>query len=339
MSRCSPKGPWVALPQYLGDSVLGLMFSQQWLSSLAERAAAHGGLARLRRRRWPRRRRPVTRPSRSGWARSSSTRTHPATATPFKAVRNPDYWRGPNGITGEDLPYLDAVEAVVAVDEDSRSNSARSGEFDIMMTSMGDTIKQSIDDGSTRDQLVGSLRRHAVPDAQRRLRCQRSGRQERQQPVAQPRLPQGAGPAIDRDRWAQERGGGLQRAGQRSVPAGSVGYLEDNGYPEFDIEKAKASMDTCLATLKTDHLDFSFNTTNDPFNVESQLAHRVDVEGRVRRQGARRRSHRSSRASTSASPSPARSRRSAGATTVASTPTSNGCGGRARRRCPSGSWR
>ena len=28
-------------------------------------------------------------------------------------------------------------------------------------------------------------------------------------------------------------------------------------------------MDKCLAALKTDHIEFSFNTTNDPFNVET----------------------------------------------------------------------
>ena len=28
-------------------------------------------------------------------------------------------------------------------------------------------------------------------------------------------------------------------------------------------------MDTCLGALGTDHIEFSFNTTNDPFNVES----------------------------------------------------------------------
>ena len=68
----------------------------------------------------------------------------------FKAVRNPDYWRGPNGITGEKLPYLDEIDLVVAVDEDSRSNSVRSGDFDIMMTSMGDTISQFLGDTRSR---------------------------------------------------------------------------------------------------------------------------------------------------------------------------------------------
>ena len=70
----------------------------------------------------------------------------PGNGNVFEAVRNPDYWRGPKGITGEQLPYLDEIDYVVAVDEDSRSNSVRAGDFDIMMTSMGDTIDQFLDD-------------------------------------------------------------------------------------------------------------------------------------------------------------------------------------------------
>ena len=42
-------------------------------------------------------------------------------------------------------------------------------------------------------------------------------------------------------------------------------------------------MDKCLAALKTDHIEFSFNTTNDPFNVETQHADHLDVDGRLRR--------------------------------------------------------
>ena len=39
------------------------------------------------------------------------------------SVRNDDYWRGPNGVTGEDLPYLDGIEFVVAVDAEGRTNA------------------------------------------------------------------------------------------------------------------------------------------------------------------------------------------------------------------------
>jgi len=262
------KGPWVALPQYLGDNVLGLMFSQQWLSSLenvpqrtegspvydAALAAtpATGDQAR-----------PV------GLGAFTFESYAPGNGNSFKAVRNPDYWRGPNGITGEELPYLDAIEAVVAVDEDSRFNSTRSGEFDIMMTSMGDTIKQAIDDGSLE---INSSDRYG--ETQYLMLNVAAGAADPEgknasSPLLNLDCRKALAHAIDRDRWAEERGGGLQRAANGPFPPGSVGYLEDTGYPEFDIDKARASMDKCLAALNTDHIDFSFNTTNDPFNVES----------------------------------------------------------------------
>jgi ABC-type transport system substrate-binding protein len=65
----------------------------------------------------------------------------PGNGNSFKAVRNDDYWRGdgPNG-TGEGMPYLDAIEIVVSVDIDGRSNAVRSGEFHIMHTSNTDEI-------------------------------------------------------------------------------------------------------------------------------------------------------------------------------------------------------
>ena len=52
-------------------------------------------------------------------------------------------------------------------------------------------------------------------------------------------------------------------------PPGAIGYLEDTGYPKFDVAAAQAEMDKCLAALGTDHIEFDFNTTNDPFNVET----------------------------------------------------------------------
>ena len=45
--------------------------------------------------------------------------------------------------------------------------------------------------------------------------------------------------------------------------------MEDSGYPTYDPDKASEEMDTCLAELGTDIIEFTFNTTNDPFNVET----------------------------------------------------------------------
>ena len=75
--------------------------------------------------------------------------------------------------------------------------------------------------------------------------------------------------AMDRQRMVDERGAGLVLPANGPYPPGSIGYLEDNGYPAFDIDLANEEMDQCLSELGTDSIDFRFDTTNDPFNVET----------------------------------------------------------------------
>ncbi len=121
-------GPWVALPDVLRRRrrarlhVLADVAGQP-----ARRAAAHRGRSRST---TPQsRRRPAdgdpAKPIGLGAFKFESYT--PGNGNAFRAVRNDDYWRGPNGITGEDLPYLDAIEAVVAVDIDSRQAAAALG--------------------------------------------------------------------------------------------------------------------------------------------------------------------------------------------------------------------
>jgi peptide/nickel transport system substrate-binding protein len=75
--------------------------------------------------------------------------------------------------------------------------------------------------------------------------------------------------AMDRQRMTEERGAGLVLPANGPFPPGSPGYLEDNGYPEYDLDLATEEMDQCLADLGTEQIEFTFNTTNDPFNVET----------------------------------------------------------------------
>ncbi|MFQ5933288.1 MAG: ABC transporter substrate-binding protein [Dehalococcoidia bacterium] len=46
-------------------------------------------------------------------------------------VRNPDYYRGENGITGESLPYIDRIEVSIVPDRDARAALYRAGDVDI----------------------------------------------------------------------------------------------------------------------------------------------------------------------------------------------------------------
>ncbi|WP_423922120.1 ABC transporter substrate-binding protein [Candidatus Poriferisodalis sp.] len=66
----------------------------------------------------------------------------PGNGNSLLAERNPDYWRGPNGITGEELPYLDEIEFVVAVDIQDRSNGLKAGQFDMIHTSNADEVSK-----------------------------------------------------------------------------------------------------------------------------------------------------------------------------------------------------
>jgi peptide/nickel transport system substrate-binding protein len=261
-------GPWVALPGYFGYGSCGFMFSPQWLGSLPDvpqrspqspvydaalAATPANGDAQ----------KPV------GLGAFKYESYAPGNGNAFKAVRNPDYWRGPNGITGEQLPYLDGIDYVVVVDEDSRSNSVRSGDVDIMMTSMGDTISTFLDDdqfevnsstrfGETAYVIINVASGATDPEGKNAA-----------SPLLNVDCRRALAGAVDKDRVNQERSAGLSPPANGPFPPGSPGYLDDTGYPKYDVATAQAEMDKCLAALGTDHIEFSFNTTNDPFNVES----------------------------------------------------------------------
>jgi peptide/nickel transport system substrate-binding protein len=261
-------GAWTALPAYFGYAQCGFMFSSKWLGSLPDvpqrnaqspvydatlAATPADGDAK----------KPV------GLGAFKAESYTPGNGNVFKAVRNPDYWRGPNGITGEQLPYLDEIDYVVAVDENSRSNSVLSGDFDIMMTSMGDTIDQFLKNdkievnsstkfGETGYFLLNLAAGPMDPEGK-----------NAKSPLLNVDCRRALAGAIDVDRANKERNAGLGAPANGMFLPGSVGYVKDTGYPKFDVAAAQAEMDKCLAALGTDHIEFSFDTTNDPFNVES----------------------------------------------------------------------
>jgi peptide/nickel transport system substrate-binding protein len=261
-------GPWVAFPTYFTHGQCAYMFSPKWLGSLSDVPQRNqqspvydSTLAATPADGDPQK--PV------GLGAFEYESYSPGNGNAFKAVRNPDYWRGPNGITGEKLPYLDEIDYVVAVDEDTRANSVRSGDFQIMMTSMGDTINEFLGDkkfevnsstlfGDTGYLMINMASGATDPDGK-----------NAQNPLLNLDCRKALAGSIDLDRVDKERSAGLEPPANGPFPPGSVGYLKDTGYPKFDVATAQGEMDKCLAALKTDHIEFSFNTTNDPFNVET----------------------------------------------------------------------
>ncbi len=262
-------GPWVALSSYFAYGGTGYMMSPTWLASLPDvpQRTEGGPVYDAAVAATPADGNPAAPVGLGAFRFDSYT---PGNGNTFRAVRNEDYWRGPNGITGEDLPYLDAIEGVVAVDVDSRINGVRSGQFDAMHTANSDTISQMLDDGElevSASSRFGDTSYYLLNVAEG-PEVDPEG-QNAESPLLNVHCRRALAHAMDRERMVQERGAGLVLPANGPFPPGSIGYLEDNGYPEYDIDLAIEEMDQCLADLGRDQIEFSFNTTNDPFNVET----------------------------------------------------------------------
>ncbi len=209
----------------------------------------------------------------------------PGNGNSFIAERNVDYWRGdgPNSVTGEGLPYLDEVELVVAVDIQGRSNGIKSGQFDVIHTANADEIAKFEDDGEyvllqANDFGETSYNLVNVGQGQNPTLAFVRGVDEidmdpgglnATNPMTLLSCRRAMAAAIDRQRLADERGAGLVQPANGPFPPGSIGYLEDSGYPDFDIDAARVDFETCKSEHGTVPVAFSFNTTNDAFNVET----------------------------------------------------------------------
>jgi peptide/nickel transport system substrate-binding protein len=208
----------------------------------------------------------------------------PGNGNSFIAERNPDYWRGPNGITGEELPYLDEIEFVVSVDIQGRSNGLKAGQFDIIHTANADEISkyegnpdfvtlQANDYGETSHNLINVASGanpwlQAVRDADEPIPMDPLGLNATN-PLVHLSCRKALAHAFDGDRFANERHQGLVKVANGPFPPGSIGYLEDSGYPSYDVDAAQAEFEQCKADSEQNPVAFSFNTTNDAFNVES----------------------------------------------------------------------
>ena len=262
-------GPWVALPYYLTYGSIGYVMSAKWLASLPDvpQRTEGGPVYDAAVAATPADGDPAKPVGLGAFKFDSYT---PGNGNVFRAVRNDDYWRGPNGITGEDLPYLDAIEAVATADIDSRQASLRSGQFDAMHTANSDAISQLLDDDGlevSSTSRFGDTSYYVINMAQG-PETDPDGKNATN-PLLDVHCRRALAHAIDRQRMTEDRGAGLVLPANGPYPPGSIGYLADNGYPDFNVDKAREEMATCLSELGTAKISFRFDTTNDPFNVET----------------------------------------------------------------------
>ena len=157
----------------------------------------------------------------------------------------------------------------MAVDIDSRSNGVRSGQFDIIHTSNADNIKQFLEDdefetiatslyGDTNYMMLNVAEGEIDPNGDNAA-----------SPLLNVHCRRALAHATDLERLIEERDAGLTLMANGPFGPGMLGYLEDTGYPQYDPDAALEEFETCKTELGVDTIEFTFNTTNDPFNVET----------------------------------------------------------------------
>lgn len=176
----------------------------------------------------------------------------------FLAEKNPNYWQ--KDPDGNQLPYLDEIEFRPYPDGDTRVNALLSGEINAMHTSGAeqiDTLRAERDSGKVAlvesDQFAevafGMLNTSKPPFDNINARL-------------------AAAYALDRDTFNQVRNLDLFTMASGPFAEGEVGYLEDAGYPDYDLDKAKEYVQKYKEETGQD-LEFTLISTPDPSTVKS----------------------------------------------------------------------
>lgn len=170
----------------------------------------------------------------------------------FTAVRNPDYWQ-------KGLPYLDSITYKPIVDPQSRGNSLKAGNIDIMHSSDTQNVADFYKNSSysqinDMDNTIGEpdlnfvMLNTAVP------------------PLNDLRVRQALAYAIDRQKVIDTVYNGLTKPADGPFFPGSPFYVKSD-YPGFDLNKAKA----LVADYAKDHgpITFKYGTINSPKTLQT----------------------------------------------------------------------
>ncbi len=173
-------------------------------------------------------------------------------------TRNEDYWATDDD--GNQLPYLDSLTFVPVPDSQVRVNGLLAGEYDVIMTAAApatENLNEEAEAGSvslyqtTVNAEVNNLMfNHARP------------------PFDDQGAREAAILAMDQETRDEVVTFNLFGQANGPFPPGAPGYLEDSGWPEYDLEKAKELVADYEARTGQP-LDFSYLHGNDEESIRS----------------------------------------------------------------------
>ena len=177
----------------------------------------------------------------------------------FTAVKNPNYWL--KDADGNTLPYLDEIEFRPIIEGQQRANSLQSAQIQAMHTSdplIIDQLRDLADSGN-----ITNNESDQFPEVNYVLL------NAAKEPFNNIHARLAAQYAFDRDTYNQVRNKGILTNASGPFGPGAVGYLEDSGVPEFNLDKAKEEVAKYKEETGKD-LEFALGSTPDPSAVADQ---------------------------------------------------------------------
>ncbi len=185
----------------------------------------------------------------------------------FVADKNPDYWQ--MDADGNALPYLDEIEYRPVPDTNSRVEGLQTGQFDIIHASGGEAAQQLAPLADS-----GQINEISNSDA---AEVSYGMNNEAKAPFDNLDARLAVAYGVDREEFTKLRTGGLQEVASGPFAPGNMGYVEDTGFPSYDVDKAKEHAAAYKKATGKD-LSFTLSYASDPSTktnaelIQSQLA-------------------------------------------------------------------
>ncbi len=232
------KRPWVSFPVYLAGQI-GYMASPTWLKAADADATLE------------------TKPVGTGpfIFKEYVKNDH------FTATKNKNYWRAAEG-----YPYLDEVTFRPLDDSPQRLKGVEGGTFDITHTSSG---KEIVLARAEKDK-VGIIETSKYGETGYVLLNVANEGDNATSPILDKRIRCGMAYAYDNNALNSTKYGNVDKLANGPFSPDQIGYLDDTGYPKFDVAKGKALVDAYKAEKGVTTVTVKLTTTPSPDSQEDQ---------------------------------------------------------------------
>jgi peptide/nickel transport system substrate-binding protein len=172
----------------------------------------------------------------------------------FVAVRNPNYWQKDK--FGQQLPYLDKITYVPQESGPDRLKALEAGDFNMIQTDDPPGIVQI-----RSDVKAGKLK---STESDRFTEVSYNMTNATTAPFNNQHARNAIAYAINRDEVNKIISQGILTPAQGPFAPGNVGYLENAGYPNYDLAKAKSEVAAYKQQTGAPNLTFTITYSSDP---------------------------------------------------------------------------